>query len=1245
MARVIPSPQNMAQGDMRAQAALSTEGGSASSARQKTLDLSRLTNGKNDSIGVKLTVPQEHQLFFRKAADFGVQMEYDANLNVYHVTGNAEDVARFLADIRMEYSTAMISYSIIDIEVTDSQQQTLFQKLAVQHNRPSSQTDTIFFTPSSGDGGVSAVVRRIQTQETTGEAQNPQSSLGQEVSDALQPSLLLYDDEEADSGEKSQDNTAFTTTATINYLLQPAETIGDAGRTNDDARDGDAESDADGDGTLLEPPVVVVEPPVSLPPSGPAPSQTALSAAIDDVLPGSGGDDAFSAADVALWHSTDSITGGAGDDSLTIDAGTVNLTLGTGNYENISSVESVVFSQDAPHALTIVDSYFTAGAGVQGNMLKVDMSASTTTNTTIDGSGVLAAHALDLTTAAGNDTISGGAGDDSIVSGGGIDSIAAGAGDDSITIADWMNPTLDGVSPASLELWLDASDSGTLTRDDQAVTQWADKSSNGFDASAFVYEAPLLGPTTVNGRAALSFSSDVFQTAALTLNGVSSFVVLKEAPNAAGDRVFLELSASTLANDGYWMNTGNATVGSGSRVNGATNDVFVPTSADSVWDTGAAMLAEVHVDAAGPVTLYANGAVDAQNPTANTGAIGSDILYIGARPFGGLDYTGAIAEIIIFDDIISDADRYSVQRYLSNKYGIEMDSAVTDTNDTIDGGAGVDTLAIESGVFSLNPGGLSSFNSIEIFNLAGNNAAHELIFTDAYYNTNGGVENDVVTVNVTGNATGVYISGNELSAPHSIKVLASDGTDTVLGGAGNDEVSYEAFSAGVNVNLVASSRLVGIELLTGSGQGDTLTGGMGGHTLAGGAGNDKIYGNIDTAFLPTSVAAGDMQLWLDADDAASMSEVGGAVSQWNDKSGNANHAVAAGGFQPLNNVTTLNGRTTLAFSNDMLVTPNLALEQGLSVYVVMVEAADAGSVRMVLELSTNAFANDGFWMVTGQGVGGAGARIRGDRANEFLQTSTDSLWDTGDAVLAEINASRSGPLSILKDGVVDAQSLVATDDISTDQLYIGARAGNAIPFTGSIGEIIVFDRSLQDEERQQIESYLGEKWGLNIADDDSLSGGAGNDVIYGGIGNDTLDGGADNDTLAGGNGNDLLTGGTGDDVFVFVQKLSGHADNITDFGTGADTIVLSDAAFVFASGEGAKSAVALTDDTDIYDVAGFAGGNFAGGAGATFLYDTTDGQVWYDTDAAGGGGVAVLIATIDNFATYTYDAADFVGMA
>ena len=130
------------------------------------------------------------------------------------------------------------------------------------------------------------------------------------------------------------------------------------------------------------------------------------------------------------------------------------------------------------------------------------------------------------------------------------------------------------------------------------------------------------------------------------------------------------------------------------------------------------------------------------------------------------------------------------------------------------------------------------------------------------------------------------------------------------------------------------------------------------------------------------------------------------------------------------------------------------------------------------------------------------------------------------------------------------------------------------------------------------------------AGNDTILGGAGNDIIHGGAGNDVIDGGADADEITGGLGADTLTGGTGNDRFIYQSPGEG-GDTITDFTSGADSLHVFGQGFGIARGTPPPLVVGADPVSD----------------GASFLYDTDNGHLYWDPDGA-GGQAATLIATL-----------------
>lgn len=152
---------------------------------------------------------------------------------------------------------------------------------------------------------------------------------------------------------------------------------------------------------------------------------------------------------------------------------------------------------------------------------------------------------------------------------------------------------------------------------------------------------------------------------------------------------------------------------------------------------------------------------------------------------------------------------------------------------------------------------------------------------------------------------------------------------------------------------------------------------------------------------------------------------------------------------------------------------------------------------------------------------------------------------------------------------------------------------------------------------------------IGFGGNDDLYGATGNDRLNGVGGNDELFGNNGDDTLNGGNGNDTLTGGNDADAFFFNNSSHG-IDTIVDFDSSqGDMIRINSGGF-----------------SNVSTGPSLASGAFTSGAGITsasttdhrFIYNTSNGDLFFDADGS-GGGASVQIATLSN--TASLSASDF----
>lgn len=228
--------------------------------------------------------------------------------------------------------------------------------------------------------------------------------------------------------------------------------------------------------------------------------------------------------------------------------------------------------------------------------------------------------------------------------------------------------------------------------------------------------------------------------------------------------------------------------------------------------------------------------------------------------------------------------------------------------------------------------------------------------------------------------------------------------------------------------------------------------------------------DVDPEFLPTSISG--IALWLDASDAATISDTSGALDQWNDKSGNSNHATASTTARPTTGTRTINGLNAIDFdgSNDfMSLTSTISYTSGYTAFVV-VRGDD--------------YTSDGRAFT---GSAGAGFVLRIDNSPlqlQIVKRNTSVLLAGSGTPAIDTNYIFSARTSAAGNnmqinGTSDGSN-ATNPNYSANINSIGAQDTSATtPHDGLIGEIILYTAVLSDAEMDQVGAYLAAKWGIS----------------------------------------------------------------------------------------------------------------------------------------------------------------------
>ncbi len=225
--------------------------------------------------------------------------------------------------------------------------------------------------------------------------------------------------------------------------------------------------------------------------------------------------------------------------------------------------------------------------------------------------------------------------------------------------------------------------------------------------------------------------------------------------------------------------------------------------------------------------------------------------------------------------------------------------------------------------------------------------------------------------------------------------------------------------------------------------------------------------------------------WLDASKPGDLTLAGNNVSRWNDRSGAGAYAEQTDpALQPTYVRGALNGKGIVDFGDSIYNSTDAPWMQ-------FRDASDAAlnisNVRTV------------FW-VCGMDAGTDGFLLGDDNNYHFHRGQQNQIWDGASGwASANIRDGSTYLNGVLVDGTATVLptdysiiSLVTTGNVETSMLTRDRtyRAGGI-----KLGELLIYDRALTDEERQGVEAYLYTKWMVPGAAQDPQPSDGATDVL------------------------------------------------------------------------------------------------------------------------------------------------------
>jgi hypothetical protein len=220
------------------------------------------------------------------------------------------------------------------------------------------------------------------------------------------------------------------------------------------------------------------------------------------------------------------------------------------------------------------------------------------------------------------------------------------------------NPTM---LTNGLKAWFKAD---SLPTNSTAISSWADQTGNYPVTQSSGTAQPTYVPNDINGLPAVRFngSQSLFNPANIGLNADMTMLVVSETPTPGTAQVALYFGGSPTHN----VNRGLGITNSDQLFTAFSNDYYggaVPSAY-----TFSVQAVSVNSSLSG-INFYLNGALNLSPSISGLQPVAAGIS-VGAVPNWNDNWTGDIAEVLVYDHQLSSAEMQQVGGYLADKYGL-----------------------------------------------------------------------------------------------------------------------------------------------------------------------------------------------------------------------------------------------------------------------------------------------------------------------------------------------------------------------------------------------------------------------------------------------------------------------------------------------------------------------------------------------------------------------------------------------